>query len=56
MNDAIGLGNAAAKAFQVGKIAAMYLGAGGRKRLCAGIGTGKANHFMTRIDEFLNYG
>jgi hypothetical protein len=56
MNDAIGHGGSGAKAFEVGKIAAMDLGAGLGEGLGAGIGAGKTDYLMTCGDEFVNYG
>ncbi len=49
-------GRALAQAFEVIKIAAMYLGARGRKRLGAGIRARQAQHLMARVNEFWNDG
>ncbi len=46
VNDCIHIGRSGAQAIQVFQIAAMHLGAGGDKRLCARIRTRKPEHLM----------
>ena len=52
MDDGIGCGCSAAKAFQVLQIASMRLGAGGLKRFCACIGPRQSKYGMACADEF----
>ena len=56
VDHAVRLGRSAAQAFQVFKIAAMHLGAGGDERLGARIRASKTEHLMARVDELLNDG
>jgi len=56
MDHPIRRGCSAPQTFQIFKITAMHLGAGGCKRLRARIRASKAEHLMARADEFLNDG
>ena len=52
VNDGIGCGCSAAKAFQVLQIPSMRLGAGGLKRFCSRIGPRHSKQVMACADEF----
>jgi hypothetical protein len=56
VDHAVRHGRSFAEAFEVGKIAAMHLGAGGRKRLGAGLRAGQAQNLMARAHELWNNG
>jgi hypothetical protein len=56
VNHGIGRRGTAAQTLPVFELAAMYLGAAGRKGLGARIGTGKPQHLMARLDELGNEG
>ena len=54
MDHAVRHGRALAQAFEVVKIAAMHLGACGRKRFGASLRARQAKHLMARVNEFWN--
>jgi hypothetical protein len=49
MDHAVGSGSAAAQTFQIFKRTTMHLSARGGQRLGAGIGSGQAEHLMSRF-------
>jgi hypothetical protein len=50
VNYAIGLGSAAAQAFQIFKVSSMHLGPGGDQRLSASLATSEAEYLMASIN------
>ena len=56
MDDAVGLGGAAAQTVQVFQVAAMDLGAGGGESLSACVGAGQAQNLVTCLNELLHNG
>jgi hypothetical protein len=56
VDDAIRFCRAAAQAFEVVKIAALYLGAGGDERLGARLRPRQSEYLMAGVDEFRNDG
>jgi hypothetical protein len=54
VDDAVGLGRAAAQTVQVVEVAAMDLGAGGDEGLSARIGAGQAQDLVTCLNEVLH--
>jgi hypothetical protein len=50
VNHAIGLGSAAAQAFQIFKVPSMHLGPGGDQRLSASLATSEAEYLISSVN------